>query len=64
MPWRRFRVFIDERLGEPEEEELYPPIAAQQQKFDWNAELDRAMGKEPPRRRNIMTIDEYMAGGS
>lgn len=61
MPWRRFRVFIDERLQKSEEnEELYPPAA----EYDWNTELDRSLGKQPARKRNIVTIDEYLGGGS
>lgn len=62
MPWRRFRLLINDALQRASDDDdgVYPPMSALAADPDWNAELDRSLGKEPPRNRHVMTLEEYL----
>jgi hypothetical protein len=48
MSWRRFRVLFDAVFTTNTEEE-----------FDWNAELDKAIGRQTPTNVQKMDLAEY-----
>lgn len=55
LTWREFRVMFNHAFTRDTKAD---------EKFDWNAALDRSVGREPASNRITMSIDEFMKGQS
>ncbi len=56
LTWREFRTLFDHVFTR--DEEASPP----EETYDWNAALDKAVGREPASSRVKMSVEEFMKG--